>query len=43
MEGKAEHALPVGDYKMEFCSKGCYDAFAKDPNGQILAMKLPQK
>ena len=43
MEGNAEHALNVHGYEMHFCSAGCKDGFAEDPEGAILAMVIAEE
>jgi hypothetical protein len=42
MAGKPDKQLAVGEYKMHFCSDRCLDTYRADPNGQIMAMKLPR-
>ncbi len=38
MDGKAEHAMQVGDYEMHFCSKSCQGYFEEKGESAILAM-----
>lgn len=41
MDGKALFPLQVGDYTMHFCKAGCLAVFKKDPQKEILALKIP--
>jgi len=41
MEGSHEHALPVGDYSLHFCSDSCMEDFAKDVGESVIAMAVP--
>ena len=40
MDGKAELALKVQDYTMDFCSQKCLDRFTAAPEKEILALKV---
>ena len=42
MDGDAQFATAVGDYKVHLCSTECKGAFDKDPAKAILALKLPE-
>ncbi|MBX3394962.1 MAG: hypothetical protein KF841_06305 [Phycisphaerae bacterium] len=41
MDGKQDHELVVGEYRMHFCNAGCKDRFARNPDKEILALKIP--
>jgi methionine-rich copper-binding protein CopC len=41
MKGSNEHALPVGDYSLHFCSDSCMENFAKDVGESVIAMSVP--
>lgn len=39
MEGSAEHAAAYGGYSVHLCSEECREAFLKDPEGVLRALK----
>ncbi len=41
MDGSAEHALTLHEYKMHFCSAGCKTKFEKEGDKAIMSMKMP--
>ena len=43
MEGNPEYALEVHGYEMHFCSAGCKDGFAENPDEAILAMVISEE
>lgn len=42
MDGSPDHALTVAGYELHFCSEGCRDGFAEDPEAKILALAIPE-
>ena len=42
MDGVTEDALKVGQYTLLFCSDDCKQAYAKDLEKSVLAIKLPE-
>ena len=42
MDGSAEHAMQFAGYELHFCSAGCLDSFAADPEGRISALVIPE-
>ena len=42
MDGKADHAATVGDYKVHLCSDDCKKKFDTDPDKALLALKVPE-
>jgi hypothetical protein len=43
MAGKEEIAMPVGDYKVQFCSTHCKETFEKNVAESVLAMAVPEE
>lgn len=43
MDGKAEFASAVGEYRAYFCKEGCKKAFDKDPAAMVLATAAGKK
>jgi len=41
MNGKADHAIHVGDYTLHMCSESCKAAFGKDLEANITALEIP--
>ena len=41
MDGSAEHALTMHEYKMHFCSAGCKTKYEKEGDKAIMSMKMP--
>ncbi len=39
MDGSPEHAASYGGYSVHLCSAECYEAFLKDPEGALRALK----
>ncbi len=42
MDGHREHGIKTARYKLLFCSADCKDAFTKDTNASILALRVPE-
>jgi hypothetical protein len=42
MDGSAEHAVQFAGYELLFCSAGCAESFAADPEAGILALVIPE-
>lgn len=42
MDGSPEHAMQFAGYELHFCSAGCLDSFAADPEAGILALVIPE-
>jgi hypothetical protein len=40
MDGKAEHALKVGNYELHFCKPACLTRYRKDPLGELTRLKV---
>ena len=41
MDGNPDHALTVAGYEVHFCSEGCKEKFAVDPEAAVLALAIP--
>ena len=39
MDGKAEHSVSVGEYRMNFCTDNCLKSFIKNPVKALLALE----
>jgi hypothetical protein len=42
MEGSHEHALPVGEYSLHFCSDKCQEQFSDDLEASVVALAIPE-
>lgn len=42
MDGSPEHEYQHAAYTLNFCSAGCKDRFAEDPDNVILEMNVPE-
>jgi len=43
MKGNPGHAVTLGEYKVHSCSAACAEAFGKDPEPALLALKIPEE
>jgi hypothetical protein len=42
MDGSADHAVTVGNYKLHLCSDACKKKFDTDSEKALLALKVPE-
>ena len=43
MPGSHEHALPVGEYSLHFCSDSCQEDFSGDLAASVIALAIPEE